>query len=143
MKTIILTALIASIISCSIKPKVNSFEQTLLAANQSQVQVRSYQTRTFESNDKLSVMRAVVATLQDLNFGIMRTDANLGIITGEKNHENSALFITVSTKEKNNIGTVVRVSIIRNKETIEYLAPYQDFFSALQKSVFLQINNIN
>jgi hypothetical protein len=143
LKTIILTALIASIISCSIKPKVNSFEQTLLAANQSQVQVRSYQTRTFESNDKLSVMRAVVATLQDLNFGIMRTDANLGIITGEKNHENSALFITVSTKEKNNIGTVVRVSIIRNKETIEYLAPYQDFFSALQKSVFLQINNIN
>jgi hypothetical protein len=143
LKTIILTALIASIISCSIKPKVNSFEQTLLAANQSQVQVRSYQTRTFESNDKLSVMRAVVATLQDLNFVIMRTDSNLGIITGEKNHENSSIFITVSTKEKNNIGTVVRVSIIRNKETIEYLAPYQDFFSALQKSVFLQINNIN
>jgi len=144
LKAIILTILLAALSAgCALTPRNNSFEEALLASKQSQVQVRSYQSRIFETNDKISAIRAVIATMQDLGFAVTRTDANLGIVTGEKNHANSNVFMTVSIKEKNTATIIIRASISHNQKTIDYIAPYQDFFAALQKSIFLQINSIN
>lgn len=50
----------------------------------SQVKVRSAQSRVFEGSHKLEVLRAVVATLQDLDFQIAVLDEVLGIVSGKK-----------------------------------------------------------
>ena len=47
-----------------------------------QVQLRSYQTRAFDTTDKAQVMRGVLATFQDLGFVVDRADFELGSVTG-------------------------------------------------------------
>ena len=45
-----------------------------ILASESQVEQRSYQTRTFDMSDKKRMMRTVMATLQDLGFVINKAD---------------------------------------------------------------------
>jgi len=52
--------------------------------NETQLQKRSYQSRTFETNDKEKVLRATISTLQDLGFLIERADLELGAVSGTK-----------------------------------------------------------
>ncbi len=50
----------------------------------SQVQLRSYQTRAFETTDREKTLRTVIATMQDLGFVISKADAGLGTVSGTK-----------------------------------------------------------
>ena len=50
----------------------------------SQVQLRSYQSRTFPGNDREKALRGVIGTMQDLGFVIDKADAVLGTVTGTK-----------------------------------------------------------
>ena len=49
-----------------------------------QLQVREYQTRYFEVNDKNIIMKAIVNTLLDDGYIIKNVNNDLGIITAEK-----------------------------------------------------------
>jgi hypothetical protein len=53
-------------------------------ADESQVKVRSAQSRFFDTTDKVAMLRAVVATLQDLGFQIEVLDAPLGIVSAKQ-----------------------------------------------------------
>ena len=55
-----------------------------IMAGGSQVELRSYQTRAFDTTDKTMMLRSVIATLQDLGFVIDKADEDLGAITGTK-----------------------------------------------------------
>ena len=56
----------------------------LLDMDTSQVQLRSIQSRAFDTTDKEKTMRAIIATLQDLGFMLDRADYTLGVVTASK-----------------------------------------------------------
>lgn len=68
----------------------DSQSQTLMSED-SQVKLRSIQTRVFDTTDRTKILRVAVATMQDLFFDIDVLDEELGIVSGKKwfNH-NSA-----------------------------------------------------
>ena len=55
--------------------------QQVLATDRSQVQLRAFQTRAFDTPDMNLTVRNVIATLQDLNFVIDKVDERLGTVS--------------------------------------------------------------
>ncbi len=49
----------------------------ILGASESQVQLRSFQSRAFDTTDKEKTLRTVIATLQDLGFVVDKADSIL------------------------------------------------------------------
>lgn len=111
-------------------------QRVLDSGEQTQLQKRSYQSRTFETSDKERVMRATISTLQDLGFVIDRADLTLGSVSGTKlaGHQTK---ITVSVRPKGTDRMLVRANAQFNVTPIEDPQHYQDFFNSLEKSVFL------
>ena len=50
----------------------------------SQVRLRAAQSRAFDSTDRVRILTAVVATMQDLGFRIEVLDEQLGIVSGRR-----------------------------------------------------------
>lgn len=116
-------------------------DQVLDTNNESQLQKRSYQTRAFDTEDKQKVLRAVIATLQDLGFVIDRADSTLGSVSATK-LDSYLLKITVSVRPRGD-QMLVRANAQYNIAPVEDPKPYQDFFSSLSKSLFLQAQNVD
>jgi uncharacterized protein YceK len=117
-------------------------DRVLDTGDQSQVEKRSYQSRVFDTNDKQKVLRAVIATLQDLGFVIDKADATLGTVSGTK-LDNYSLKMTVSVRPKGKEQMLVRANAQFNITPVEDPKPYQDFFNSLSKSLFLQAQNVD
>jgi uncharacterized protein YceK len=117
-------------------------DRVLDTGDQSQVEKRSYQSRVFDTNDKQKVLRAVIATLQDLGFVIDKADATLGTVSGTK-LDNYSLKMTVSVRPKGKDQMLVRANAQFNITPVEDPKPYQDFFNSLSKSLFLQAQNVD
>ncbi len=115
-------------------------ERVLDSGDQSQLQKRSYQSRTFETADKEKVMRGVISTMQDLSFVIERADMLLGTVSGTKFSNNLAIKMTVSVRPKGTAQMLVRANGQLNVNPIEDPVAYQDFFTSLEKSLFLTAN---
>lgn len=112
-------------------------QRVLDTGDESQLQKRSYQTRVFDTNDKEKVMRGVISTLQDLSFVIERADMMLGTVSGTKFQNQLAIRMTVSVRPKGSNQMVVRANGQLNIKPIEDPKAYQDFYSSLEKSLFL------
>jgi hypothetical protein len=56
----------------------------ILMSDSSQVRLRSIQSRVFDTTDKLKIMDAAVAAMQDLYFNIDVLDEDLGVISGKR-----------------------------------------------------------
>ena len=108
----------------------------------SPVQLRAYQTREFATADKLSMLRSVVATLQDLGFIIDEANVDLGSITGTK-MSGAHIRITVVVRRRGNDQLLVRASAYYDLTSIEDPEPYQDFFTSLEKAVFLTAHQVD
>jgi hypothetical protein len=111
-------------------------ERVLDTGDETQLQKRSYQSRIFETADKEKVLRAVISTLQDLGFVIDRADLMLGTVSGTK-QDRHQIRITVSVRSKGTDRMLVRANAQFNVSPIEDPKQYQDFFSSLEKSLFL------
>jgi hypothetical protein len=111
-------------------------QRVLDSGDETQLQKRSYQSRTFDTADKEKVLRATVSTLQDLGFVIDRADLMLGSISGTK-LDGYQIKITVSVRPKGTDRMSVRANAQFNITPIEDPKHYQDFFSSLEKSLFL------
>lgn len=116
-------------------------QQVLDSDSEGQLQKRSYQTRAFETTDKEKVLRAVIATLQDLGFVIDRADYMLGSVSATKLDKHS-LRITVSVRPRND-RMLVRANAQYHISPVTDPKPYQDFFNSLSKSLFLQAQNVD
>ena len=117
-------------------------DRVLDTSDQSQVEKRSYQSRVFDPSDKQKVLRAVIATLQELGFVIDKADATLGTVSGTK-LDNYSLKMTVSVRPKGKEQMLVRANAQFNITPVEDPKPYQDFFNSLSKSLFLQAQNVD
>jgi len=61
-----------------------SSSSQILMSEDSQVKLRSIQSRVFDTTDRAKILRAAVATMQDLFFDIDVLDEELGIVSGKK-----------------------------------------------------------
>lgn len=119
----------------------SSLRNDVLGISQSQVQMRNYQSRSYDTNNKALVLRAVVSTMQDLGFIIERADEKLGTISGTS--FTNASKLTVSIRAINNKQIVVRANAQAGLKAIDDPVPYQNFFNALSQSLFLEAHEIN
>lgn len=116
-------------------------ERVLDVGDETQLQKRSYESRIFETSDKEKVLRATISTLQDLGFVIDRADLTLGTVSGTK-FENYQIKITVSARPKGNDRMLVRANAQYNLKPIDDPKQYQDFFTSLEKSLFLSAHEV-
>ncbi|MGE4350686.1 MAG: hypothetical protein AB7E52_00685 [Bdellovibrionales bacterium] len=121
--------------------QTNSRDQ-VLATSESQVALRSMQSRSFDTTDKPKTLRTVIATLQDLGFVIDKADATLGTVSGTKLN-GYAMRMTVSVRDKGKTQLIVRANAQYNLEAIEEPQPYQQFFAALEKAMFLTAHQVD
>jgi hypothetical protein len=113
-----------------------------VAGNSPALEMRSIQTREYESLDKTMTMRAVIATLQDLGFTIDQADVGVGVITGTRLQSvDMRMTVTVVPKALERVS--VRANARIGETSITEAATYQDFFVALDKAVFLTRNNVD
>lgn len=132
-RILVLCALLALVGGCA---NLGSKKQVLAAG--SQVEVRSYQTRSYDTGDKQRVLRAVMSTLQDLRFVIDKADDVVGVVSATK-LDGYALSMSVTVRP-NGEQIVVRANAQYNLKAIEQPGPYQDFFAALDRGLFLDNN---
>ncbi len=115
--------------------QTDSREQ-ILATSQSQLALRQIQSRAFDMTDRDKMLRTVIATLQDLSFVIDQADAGLGSVSGTK-LDGYQLRMTVTVRPRGDGQLIVRANAQYNITPVEDPEPYQQFFAALEKSVFL------
>ena len=115
-------------------------ERALQGGNQ--VELRSMQTRAFDTNDKTLVTRNVIATLQDLGFVVDNADADLGTVSATK-LSGYQIKMTVTIRKKSESSLLVRANAQYNLQAIEDPKMYQDFFTSLGKALFLSANKID
>ncbi len=108
----------------------------------SQVEQRSYQSRAFDTVNKNSTVRTVIATLQDLDFVIDKADDSLGMVTATKFSRNVPLNITVTVRPRGNKQLTVRANAQYGIYPVEDPKAYQDFFTSLAKAMFLEAQEI-
>ncbi|HMM38392.1 MAG TPA: hypothetical protein PKB11_06500 [Desulfovibrio sp.] len=117
---------------------VNPNKQAL-ATSESQVQLRSIQSRAFDTTDKEKTLRTVIATLQDLGFVIDKADGTLGTVSATK-LSGYQMRMTVTVQPKGTTQTRVRANAQLGLQAVEAPLPYQQFFQSLEKAMFLTAN---
>jgi hypothetical protein len=103
---------------------------------ESQVKIRQMQTRYFDSTDKKTTMDSAIATLQDLGFIIDKASFDLGSVSATK-LKGYSLRMTVNVMPRGQ-RMIVRANAQYNIQAVTDPEPYQQFFDALSKSMFLQ-----
>ncbi len=117
-------------------------KQQVLAVTKSQVELRSFQTRAFDTTDKEKTLRTVMATLQDLSFVLDKADAVLGTVSGTK-LDGYQLRITVTVRPRGETQMLVRANAQYNVMAVEDPEPYQQFFAALERAMFLTAHEVD
>lgn len=113
----------------------------ILDSEQSQVQLRQIQTRAFDTTDSTRTLRTVIATLQDLGFVIDKADSDLGAVSATK-LDRFELRMTVSVRPRGEKQLLVRANAQYQLTPVADPEFYQQFFSALEKSMFLTAQQV-
>jgi len=117
--------------------------QRAFITQKSAVQLRSIQTRAFDTTDKKMMMQTIISTMQDLDFVIDKADFLLGSVTGSKFLGNAVVTMTVTVRPRGEKQLLVRVNAQYGIKTIEDPQTYQDFFTALEKALFLTAHKVD
>lgn len=123
-------------------------QKQVLAVTKSQVELRSFQTRVFDTIDKQKTLRTIMATMQDLSFVLDKADALLGTVSGTKFGQTEfgssyQVRMTVTVRPRGEKQLLVRANAQFGLKAIEDAKPYQDFFTALQKAMFLTAHKVD
>lgn len=107
-----------------------------------QQQLRALQTHTFAVDDRIRMLRAVITTLQDLDFVIDRADSRLGFISATK-LDRYSLEISVLVDHVESERMLVRASLPLQSQALNLFGTrssddryYQAFFTSLEKNLF-------
>ncbi len=114
----------------------------LLESKESQVTIRSVQSRAFDTSDRTATLQAIIATLQDVGFIIDHADYTLGSVTATK-LEFHQIRITVTVRPRGRKQLLVRANARFNIRPILEPEPYQSFFASLSKAMFLEAQLVN
>jgi hypothetical protein len=116
--------------------------QAVLSTGGSAVALRSFQSRAFDTTDKEKTLRTIIATLQDLGFVVDKADSTLGTVSATK-LSGYAMRITVTVRPRGEKQLLVRASAQYKDQAVEEPKLYQDFFVALEKSMFLTAQQVD
>ncbi|MEI8012753.1 MAG: hypothetical protein WCI27_09815 [Candidatus Omnitrophota bacterium] len=111
--------------------------------SESQVKLRSMQTRAFDTTDKQKMMQTVISTMQDLEFVIDKADLTLGSITGTKFLGNAVVTMSVTVRTRGEKQLLVRANAQFGLTSVDDPATYQDFFTSLEKAMFLTAQQVD
>lgn len=114
----------------------------MLAPEQSQVSIRSIQTRAYDTSDRTRVMRTVIATLQDFEFVIDQGDETLSMV-GATKLDNYNLRMTVTAQPRDQSQTLVRANASLNWTLVRDAEFYQEFFVSLDHALFLAAHGVD
>ena len=117
-------------------------QERLLGSESSQVQLRSIQTRAFDTTDKEKTLRTIISTLQDLGFVVDKADATLGSVSGTK-LDKYALRMTVTVRPRGESQLLIRANAQYELKPVTDPEPYQHFFASLQKAMFLTAHQVD
>ncbi len=135
---LIVIALVAMISLTSCQP----LHQQILDSPESQVAIRQIQSRAFDTIDREKTLRTVIATLQDLGFVIDKADLDLGMVSATK-LDGYALRMTVTIHPRGTSQLVVRASAQYNLTRVDDPEPYQQFFAAFERAMFLTAHQVD
>ena len=133
-----ITSLLVGVALCSGCTPMN---HRLLDTEQRQVQLRQMQTRAFDTTDVERTLRAAIATLQDLGFVVDKADLELGTVSATK-LDGYALRMTVTVRRRGATQVSVRANAQYNLHPVTEPQPYQSFFVALQRAMFLSAHSV-
>lgn len=136
-KTIII--IFSTVFTVFLQGCANSKAQIINSESESQVKVRSYQTKSYAVN-KITAVRAVISVMQDLGFVIDRADDLTGTVSGTK-LDGYKISMSITIRQKGNESTI-RANAQAGITAITEPKTYQDFFTSLDKGIFLEKNNI-
>jgi len=102
---------------------------------------RELQTRIFDTQDEDMVLSAGAAVLQDLGFILDAADYGLGTVSGTR-WDRVPMRITVSVHPRGESQMVVRANCQIERKPVQDPVPYQRFFAALSKSLFLEAQEV-
>lgn len=111
--------------------------------SESQVKLRSIQTRAFDTTGKKKLMQTVISTMQDLDFVIDKADFDLGTVTGSKFLGYAVVAMTVTVRPRGEKQLLVRANAQYGTRSIDDAETYQDFFNALGKALFLTAQQVD
>ena len=116
--------------------------QQVMSAGATAVALRSFQSRAFDTTDTQKTLRTVIATLQDLSFVVDKADATLGTVSATK-LQGYQLRITVTVRARSEKQLLVRANAQYKDKAVEDAGPYQQFFTALEKAMFLTAQQVD
>lgn len=157
--------LIAFLILILILSACGAKQKQILRTEESQVKLRSIQSRVFDTTDRIGMLTTIIATLQDLGFVIDDASETLGTVSGTKRSYRTDSFcfapiqipyqlrMTVSIRPRGDTQMIVRANSQYDQkiapaydhygpETLENPEPYQQFFAALSKALFLEAQQV-
>lgn len=102
--------------------------------SETSVQMRTYQSRFFDTVDRNRTLRAVIATLQDLGYVINTVDADAGAVSATKL---SALHLSVVVVPRGKKQMSVRANARIGGDVDDPLFYQQYFFEPLAKAMML------
>ncbi len=111
--------------------------------SESQVKLRSMQTRAFDTTNKKIMMQNVISTMQDLDFVIDKADLTIGSVTGTKFLGYEVVKMTVTVRHRGEKQLLVRANAQYGIKSVEDVETYQDFFTALEKALFLTAHQVD
>ena len=100
----------------------------LLKIDESQVQLRSIQTRAFDTTEKNQMLRTIITTLQDFDYVLDKADATLGMISATKLDKHQ-YRITVTVRPRGETQLLVRANVQYKKKAVKDPIVYQNFFT--------------
>ena len=119
-----------------------SSKSQIMASDESQVHLRSIQSRAFDTTDRNKMLRTVMATLQDLGFVVDNADEMLGTVSATK-LDRYALRMTVTVRPRGRGQTLVRANAQYQLRAVEDPEPYQQFYTSLEKAIFLTAHQVD
>jgi len=129
------------ILVVSLALSCQSQQSRILDSEESQVQLRQIQTRAFDTTDSALTLRTSIATLQDLGFVIDKADNDLGTVSATK-LDRYQLRMTVSVRPRGETQLLVRANAQYKVVPVTEPEPYQQFFAALEKAMFLEAHDV-
>ena len=131
------------VLACSLLSacRTNSMDE-VLATDATQLQLRSVQSRALDTTDRALTTRNVLSTLQDLGFVVDKVDDTLGTVSGTK-MQTYVMRMTVTVRPRGTAQMLVRASAQLNLNAVSDAQPYQQFFAALEKAMFLRANEVD
>lgn len=135
---ILLALLVFGLIGCA-----TNQEPPVVLSKKSAVELRSIQSRTFETPDEKKVFRAILSVMLDLGYAVTSLEPKVGTVTGNKLAQ---LNLTASISASDEKTTTVRANaVVKTNPQKEALSHQVDspefyqkrFFEPLSQALFL------